>query len=382
MSKFPSITETKLRVYNKTLDPNLWDDKALKPEIKEALLKVAEDFYNSTELKAEIQNILFLGSSANYNWTPTSDIDIHVVIDIAEERINEDYARKFMDGLTFKWNTEHDIEVKGHPVEVYLQDVREPNSTPQQARPGAAIYSLYDDRWLLKPNLQNIKLDSDKIVKKFKLMQKKIEILIQTEDVEKLKDLMKSIRNYRDAGLAKGGEFSVENIVFKALRHNGDLKKMKDTINTIYDRKLSLPEEGHVLSYKKTKPLNENLNKPFLVVGVIDDDLSIKSAIDYTGSSTDHLKITNTWGVLKDARWRYKSKTNTVYWAPLEPKPTTNQREEVIAHLRSKYKVINPRETFEAGKYHFDAHTIDEFINEMISNYGSISDLFFSAKKV
>ena len=100
----------KLRVYNKTLDPNLWDDKTLKPEIKESLLKIAEDFYNSTDLKGEIQNILFLGSSANYNWTPTSDIDVHIVIDIAEERINEEYARKFMDGLAFKWNTEHDIE--------------------------------------------------------------------------------------------------------------------------------------------------------------------------------------------------------------------------------------------------------------------------------
>ena len=149
--QFPSIKETKLRVYNKTLDPNLWDDKILKPEIKESLLKIAEDFYNSTDLKGEIQNILFLGSSANYNWTPTSDIDVHIVIDIAEERINEEYARKFMDGLAFKWNTEHDIEVKGHPVEVYLQDIREPNSNPQQAREGASIYSLNDDKWLLEP---------------------------------------------------------------------------------------------------------------------------------------------------------------------------------------------------------------------------------------
>jgi predicted nucleotidyltransferase len=377
-----AIAETKLRVYNKTLDPNLWDDRTLKPEVKEALLKVAEDFYNSTELKGEIRNILFLGSSANYNWTPTSDIDVHIVIDIAEERINEEYARKFMDGLAFKWNTEHDIEVKGHPVEVYLQDVREPNSTPQQARPGASIYSLYDDKWLLEPNPQNIKLDSDKIRKKFQLIKKKIENLIQTEDIEKLKDLMKSIRNYRDAGLAKAGEFSVENIVFKALRHSGDLKRMKDTINTIYDRKLSLPEEGHVLTYKKTKPLNEQLGKPFLVVGAITDDLSIKSAIDYTGSSTDHVKMTNTWSVLHDVRWRYKSKTNTIYWMPHESEPTTGQREEVIAHLRSKYKVINPRETFDAGKYAFDAHTIDEFINEIIDKHGSISNLFFSAKKV
>ena len=207
------------------MDPSLWDGKKLKTEVKEVLLKVAEDFYNSTDLKGEIFNILLLGSSANYNWSPTSDIDVHIVIDIAEEKINEEYARKFMDGLAFKWNTEHDIEVKGHPVEVYIQDVREPNSTPKQARPGAAIYSLYDDKWLLKPNPQNIKLDADKIKRKFQTINKKIETLIQTEDIEKLKVLMKSIRNYRNAGLAKGGEFSVENIVFKAFAIVATLKK-------------------------------------------------------------------------------------------------------------------------------------------------------------
>jgi predicted nucleotidyltransferase len=373
---------TKLRIYNKTLDPSLWNKKTLKPEVREALLKVAEDFYNSTDLNGDIHNVLFLGSSANYNWTPTSDIDVHIVIDIAAEKINEEYARKFMDGLAFKWNTEHDIEVKGHPVEVYLQDIREPNSTPQQARPGASIYSLYEGKWLLAPNPQNIKLDSDKIRKKFQLIKRKIDTLIKTEDVERLKSLMKSIRNYRNTGLAKGGEFSVENIVFKALRHSGDLKKMKDTINNIYDRKLSLPEEGHVLAYKKTKPLNEQLGKPFLVVGVITDDLNVKSAVDYTGNSMDHVKMTNTWDVLKDIRWRYKSKTNTIYWMPHESEPTTSQREEVIAHLRSKYKVINPRETFDAGKYAFDAHTIDEFINEIVDDCGGISNLFFFAKKV
>ena len=139
----------KLRVYNPTLDTNLWEDKDLKPEVKEALLKVAQDFYDSTDLKGEFQNILFLGSSANYNWTPTSDIDLHIVVDIAAQNITPDYARKFMDGLACQWNTNHDIEIKGHPVEVYIQDIGEPNSTPDKARPGASIYSVFDDKWLL-----------------------------------------------------------------------------------------------------------------------------------------------------------------------------------------------------------------------------------------
>ena len=248
----------KLRVYNKTLDPKIWgENKILNPEVKEALLKIAEDFYNSTDLEGDIHNILFLGSSANYNWTDSSDVDLHVVIDIAEEKINEEYARKFMDGLAAKWNTDHEITVKQHPVEVYLQDVREPNATAELARPGAAIYSIFDDKWVVEPNPQNIKIDADKIRKKYHELKDRITNLIQSEDVEKLKALMVSIRNYRNAGMSDGGEFSVENIVFKALRHSGALEKLKNAVNDIYDRKASLPEEGNIPSYKKTHPLLE-----------------------------------------------------------------------------------------------------------------------------
>ena len=59
---------------------------------------------------------------------------------------------------------------------------------------------MFDGKWVLEPNPQDIKLDPDKIRKKFQLIRKKMKMLIQTEDVEKLKELMKAIRNYRDAG--------------------------------------------------------------------------------------------------------------------------------------------------------------------------------------
>lgn len=237
----------KLRIYNKTLDPNLWNEKQeLDPEVADTLLQIANDFYESTELKGDIHDILFLGSSANYSWTPTSDIDLHIVIDVAQQNIMPDYARKFMDSLAAKWNNEHEIEVKGHPVEVYLQDLGEPNSSPDLARKGTAIYSLIDKKWILPPNPNQVQIDKEKIQKKFAKLANKINDLVQTEDVNKLKSLMKSIRSYRNAGLAKGGEFSTENLVFKALRRTNWLTKLKDTINTLYDRSVSV-NEGEVI---------------------------------------------------------------------------------------------------------------------------------------
>ena len=48
----------KIRIYNNTLNPAFWNsDNTLKPEIREALLKIAQDFYEDTELTAPIEDI-------------------------------------------------------------------------------------------------------------------------------------------------------------------------------------------------------------------------------------------------------------------------------------------------------------------------------------
>ena len=56
------------------------------------------------------------------------------------------------------------------------------------------------------------------------------------------------------------------------LQRNKIPKKIKDVINTIYDKKSSLPENGNIQVDKKTVPINED-KKPFLVIGIINDDL-------------------------------------------------------------------------------------------------------------
>ncbi len=345
----------KLRIYNDTLDPNIWnEDKTIKPEIREHLLKIAEDFYNSTDLQGEIHNILFLGSSANYNWTPTSDVDLHVVIDIAEEKINEEYARKFMDSLGSKWNTEHDIEIKGHPVEVYIQDVHEPNSDASLSRPGAAIYSLFDGRWIQEPTHEKLDIDADKIRRKFQTIQDKVKKLVETGDIEKLKELMKAIRNYRNTGLANGGEFCTENLVFKALRKSGVLEKIKTTINTVYDKRVSLPEHGNMQPSTRTTPMNENEHsvedlikmfdkhkdvKPYIVVGYVDNDLNVHGITDYH-NQYGHTTLPSYRSFY--VRFRYNSKYNILY-LDTDNSDSEKQKDAILDYLNKKYGVVNPK---------------------------------------
>ena len=68
-----------------TLEPNFWPmDKRLRPSIREKLIEIAQDFYESLEIDAELKDITFTGSLANYNWSKHSDIDLHLIVDYTE----------------------------------------------------------------------------------------------------------------------------------------------------------------------------------------------------------------------------------------------------------------------------------------------------------
>ena len=51
--------------------------KKLKPEVKEKLNEIAEAFIEYAEIPKEgIKDIVITGSTANYNYTPYSDLDL------------------------------------------------------------------------------------------------------------------------------------------------------------------------------------------------------------------------------------------------------------------------------------------------------------------
>ena len=44
-------------------------------------MEIAQDFYNSLQIDAELKDVTFTGSLANYNWSKYSDIDLHLIVD-------------------------------------------------------------------------------------------------------------------------------------------------------------------------------------------------------------------------------------------------------------------------------------------------------------
>ena len=60
------------------------------------------------------------------------------------------------------------------------------------------------------------------------------------EDITKLKE---KIRKFRKCGLESSGEFSPENLAFKALRRNGYLERLGDLSRDAYDKMMTLKQE-------------------------------------------------------------------------------------------------------------------------------------------
>jgi hypothetical protein len=226
-----------VRVYNQNLNPALWDTAMhLDPRIRLNLLQLAHDFYKKTKFRAPIKDIYLMGSSANFNWTPESDIDVHLIVDLGQMQMPKETAEKLSKTVAQQWNAEHDVRIKGHKVEINIQ--RGGEEKPHVT----GIYSLINDQWVRKPSYQPVSIDRNVIQQKYSEVKATVEKAIASGNQEYLKSVKEWLDQFRQYGLDTGGELSTENIVYKILRTKGYVKKLRDTITQSYDQQLSIPE--------------------------------------------------------------------------------------------------------------------------------------------
>lgn len=226
----------KARIYNDILNPNIWNiDSTIKQDVRESLLKIAQDFYQEAELSAPIEDIYMLGSAANYNWGPTSDIDLHILVDFTKIAPETELVKKLVDNIKTNWNKNHDVRIHGHRVELYIQDIKETNRA-------LGVYSILNNKWVRVPQKLRLSLDKNLIQKKYADMVVQIKNAIKSNNFTDLKRVLKSVYDMRETGLSKGGEFSTENIVFKLLRTRNHIDNLKTAVNKVYDNQHSLKE--------------------------------------------------------------------------------------------------------------------------------------------
>ena len=222
------------------LSPDIWQEHRLNPEIRTRLLQIAEDFFNNLKLDVDILDVVFTGSLANYNWSRYSDIDLHIIIDFSDVDENEELVREYVNAKKSVWNRAHEILIKSYEVEVYVENHSDTHHS-------SGVYSLLQDRWLVMPPKQARDLDWENIAIKAESFIAEVESLeelydrgLYNETVQRADELKQKIRKFRSSGLELGGEYSIENLVFKVLRRTDYIGKLMKLRVGAYDKSMSI----------------------------------------------------------------------------------------------------------------------------------------------
>ena len=206
-----------------TLNPKLWDGDKLQPKLRIGFLKIANAFYDFLEVQCDIKDIIIIGSSANYNWTKHSDIDLHVVINYLDVNDNMHVVNNYMHAKKSIWNNTHPLTYKGMNIELYAQDSND------NLHSSVGVYSVMRGKWIRKPSSDTVSIDDAAIQQKADPYEYEIDSLKQTDPhiEQKIKNIKQRLRHLRQSGLDAEGEYSVENMAYKHLRNKGFIERLK-----------------------------------------------------------------------------------------------------------------------------------------------------------
>ena len=237
-----SIDVSSFEVHDE-INKDFWNqpEDRLDPEIREKLLAIAQDFYDSLEVgDAQFSDITFTGSLAALNYSKFSDVDLHILVDFSDVDDKTELVREYFNAMKSVWNRLHDILIKGYEVEVYVQDINDPHEAQ-------GLYSVLNNEWIKFPTPEKSNFDKDNVKKKAASLMDQIDRVTKLIDEKKYEEaelyaekLKVKIRKMRKTGLETIGAYSVENLAFKVLRRNDYLEKLSNAKREAYDSLHSL----------------------------------------------------------------------------------------------------------------------------------------------
>jgi len=241
MSNFQKILDS--FSVKETLNPKVWENpeepkkSTMVPKVRKALMRIAEEFIDDLGEDIFVEDIYLMGSLANYNWSEYSDFDLHIIIDFEKYDDQKELYEELFDLKKKLFNDKHNIKIFGYDVEVYAQGISDEAHSD-------GVYSVMNNEWVHAPTKTSKSLDMSVLKTKIKSWTDKINDAIEDAKSEKNPDRLKSLKDklkdYRQSGLEKDGEFSYENLVFKFLRRSGHLGKLFDEKTKIKDKELSI----------------------------------------------------------------------------------------------------------------------------------------------
>lgn len=212
------------------LNPLLWKNGELREEVSEKLREIADAFVNFINVKKlKVTDYIITGSNAAYSYVPGSDIDLHIIV----KGLPTEEERELYDAKKALWNKLHVITIRKMPVEVYVQG-------DEEAHVSNGIYSINEDKWIQTPIKSEPNINHVSVQHKVRYYTRLIKEALESNDISFCKEVKEKIKKMRKRGLSEKGEWSIENVTFKALRYKGLIGDLIDHVQKLEDQELSL----------------------------------------------------------------------------------------------------------------------------------------------
>ena len=221
------------------LNDKIWDsDNKINPEIRERLIIIARTFLKTLNAPVVEKAIYLTGSLASYQWRPTSDFDIHCLVEITDDEC-KGYLDDYFDTRAKLFNANHSIFIKGYKIEMNVKE-------GEVLLEDKGVFDLVKNKWIQKPSAPKRELDDLEVLKQTQEIQDEIDELLNSGNISEYSKVRDKIKAMRTEGLTIEGEYGVGNLVFKALRHSGYLDKL-------FSKKAELEDEIMSMESSKTK---------------------------------------------------------------------------------------------------------------------------------
>ena len=223
--------------FHDELNPKLFIGNRLRPDVEKQLKIIAEDFIEEMGLSSiNIADITISGSNAAYSYTDHSDLDLHLLVDMTKLSNDELYLELFNAKKTI-YNDSHNITIRHIPVELYIQDSNKPVISTGE-------YSILNNKWIRIPSKRRANFDQNATVAKYEKLERLMNLALKSNDITRITNVLKKIKQYRQAGLDKGGEFGPENLAWKCIRSRGLLSALYTLRDKLHSEQLSVREDN------------------------------------------------------------------------------------------------------------------------------------------